>query len=927
MTIVDEIQRIKNNISNAYDICEQKGATIPDPRNSENLASCIVSITSGGDGNTFGIPLEIDSDGNLSRPSDYTWTSDAAKTISEDALRRIFYCSTSLKSVDLPLVETIKRHGLANAFENCTSLQNVNTPNLKTIEQNGMEYSFLYCSSLKEVSFPELTTVGDNGMALMCENCRGLTSVNFPKLEEVQGAYGLSGAFSGCSSLPTINFPNLTEVQSYGLQAAFSGCSSLSTVNLPELVTVYSYGLYNTFYNCRSITDIAFPKLTTLHGKALLYTFRYCTNLKHIYFNGLTEETFSSTTTDMFNNMLSDVTGCTVHFPANLSTILSSYSDVINGFGGTDTTVVFDINGATINFIVSNSDNYNILVNGKEAEPSAVYDLTDKKYVVLDSNTNKIAVGNLNNLQFNSNTDITVDFSQNFKRVNVRTNASDASVVFDINGVTIPAKTDDNINYYLEISGQNTDVTCIVSSPGYVDGQRTVTFDGEDINVTQRAYPATGQNFSQVYLTEDGTMGGNSFAVTCDTTNPYGYPAYKALDSDSYSYALVNKSPYSYTLYSPSRINITKLQNSFDNFAYPSQTIIYGSNDGQDYTQITTASFNKNNQSITLPNTEYYNYYKLVFNGSVEFDNMEITATELIAKKSLTYKITANNTYSVYFNDTELTQDTGGLDDCFVAFNDEDILETNVFKIVQNGSIVYQTLVDFNGVINRYIEVDLTQQCTLTLVPNQTASSYKYIVNGLESSESSNKITVVKGSTISYNIKYTDTNYGDSSGEITLNENKTINIVPKKSYIKVDLHPDTSRYAWREATIANPTSYAMYESTNKGVSNSSSMMKVTFKGYSSFTCYINSYAESRYDYTYATQLNQDLSNVSSDQKYSTSGNQKNPTSLSAFKEVTYTDLEPTSEYFFYVVYKKDGSGDDDNDRGYFIVDLSQESDI
>ena len=906
MTIVDEIQRIKNNISNAYDICEQKGATIPDSRNSENLASCIVSITT--NDNIFGVPLEIDSDGNLARPSDYTWTSDTAKTISTNALSYIFSNSTGLKSVDFPLVENIKRYGLSYAFQNCTSLQNVNAPNLKTIENDGMEYAFNNCTSLK--------------------------SVSFPNLNEIQ-SYGLRDAFNECSSLSTVNLPELVTVHSNGLYYAFDNCSSITDIVFPKLTTLHSNALYCAFKYCTNLKTASFPELKTLNNSSLSYCFQNCTNLKQIYFNGLTEETFSSTvSTSMFFNMLSSVTGCTVHFPAELSTILKSYSDVINGFGGTDTIVIFDINGATINFIVSNSDNYNIFVNGEESESSAVYDLTDKKYIVLDSNTNKIVVGDINDVQPNTNTDITVDFSQNFKRVNVTTNVSGASVVFNIGGATLPAKTDDNNNYYLEISGSNTDVMYIISAPDCMGASGTITFEGEDINVLQRLYPAISQKFSQKYLVEDGTMGGKSFAVTCDTTSTSRY-AYQALDNSYSTYALVNKSPYSYTLYSPNPINITKLTNSFYSSSYsPVTTMIYGSNDGQNYTHITTASFSyEDDQNITLPNTEYYNYYKLVFikqSSDIEFTYMLITATELVAKKSLTYKITSNNAYSVYFNDTELTQDTGGFDDCFVVLNDEDILETNVFKIVQNGNIVYQTLVDFDDADsknNYYIGVDLTQQCTLTLVPDKTASSYKYIVNGIESSESSNKITVVKGSTISYSIEYTDTNYVTSSGEITLNENKTINIVAKKYYVKVDLHPDTSRYAWRETTIANPTSYAMYESTNKGISSSNSMMKVTFKGYSSFTCYINSYAESSSDYTYATQLNQELSKVNSDHTYNTSGSQKNPTSLSAFTKVTYTNLEPTSEYFFYVVYKKDGSVNSYNDTGYFIIDLYQEGSI
>ena len=42
------ITSLKTNISNAYNVCETKGATIPSVKNSSNLPECILSIPSGG---------------------------------------------------------------------------------------------------------------------------------------------------------------------------------------------------------------------------------------------------------------------------------------------------------------------------------------------------------------------------------------------------------------------------------------------------------------------------------------------------------------------------------------------------------------------------------------------------------------------------------------------------------------------------------------------------------------------------------------------------------------------------------------------------------------------------------------------------------------------------------------------------------------
>lgn len=52
MSIAEQITRIETNISNAYTKCQEKGAVIPEQKNSENLASTIESITTGGGGDS-----------------------------------------------------------------------------------------------------------------------------------------------------------------------------------------------------------------------------------------------------------------------------------------------------------------------------------------------------------------------------------------------------------------------------------------------------------------------------------------------------------------------------------------------------------------------------------------------------------------------------------------------------------------------------------------------------------------------------------------------------------------------------------------------------------------------------------------------------------------------------------------------------------
>ena len=117
--------------------------------------------------------------------------------------------------------------------------------------------------------------------------------------------------------------------------------------------------------------------------------------------------------------------------------------------------------------------------------------------------------------------------------------------------------------------------------------------------------------------------------------------------------------------------------------------------------------------------------------------------------------------------------------------------------------------------------------------------------------------------------------------------------------------------------------YKVYMSnSNKGVNNGYASMKFKFKGMPNFKLWINSYAESNYDYTVAWNLdvNYPTSNPqynSSGVKAHTKGKQYNPTSISNFTEVDYSN--DGGEHFVVVTYRKDGSDNSNDDRGYVAV--------
>ena len=153
------------------------------------------------------------------------------------------------------------------------------------------------------------------------------------------GYYGLSYMFNN-NQATSVDLSSLTTVSDYGLYYAFMD-NKITSVDLSSLTTLGRYGLCYAFMG-NKITSVDLSSLTTVGYYGLRYAFANNTALTDIYFRVLKSDSFGSYT-NQFTSMLSGVTGCTVHFPSNLESVIGSWSDVTTGFGGTNTVVLFDL--------------------------------------------------------------------------------------------------------------------------------------------------------------------------------------------------------------------------------------------------------------------------------------------------------------------------------------------------------------------------------------------------------------------------------------------------------------------------------------------------------------------------------------------------------------------------------------------------------
>ena len=271
--------------------------------------------------------------------------------------------------MDLTGINDVGNNALQKAYSNSTlTYDYIDLSSItKLTGSAALQDCFNTCSGIKRANISSLETISGSEAMNYCFAYSSIENVDLSSLKHVSGNKSMAYCFRG-SALKSINISSLEKIGTYGMHSIFEGCSKLTSMRFPSLVTVYGdYGIVGFINASNNLTTCIFDSLSDIScGSTFYYGFYYCYNLKNIYFYALTENSFG-TKRDQFN-MLSGVTGCTVHFPKNLdpqtgSTIITEISGYPN-FQGSNTVLVYDLP----------STNHLIGANTIEYERNAKYD-------------------------------------------------------------------------------------------------------------------------------------------------------------------------------------------------------------------------------------------------------------------------------------------------------------------------------------------------------------------------------------------------------------------------------------------------------------------------------------------------------------------------------------------------------------------------
>lgn len=233
-----------------------------------------------------------------------------------------------------------------------------------------------------------------------------------------------------------------------------------------------------------------------------------------------------------------------------------------------------------------------------------------------------------------------------------------------------------------------------------------------DLSSSWFMQPTPETNWTQPVITSNGTIGGSSFAVSA-TQSHEGNPAHKMFDNNTNGNWVSAGVEDDLILYNPTPIRIIKLGMTNRNES-PVRPIangtIYGSNDGNVYTEITSFTNTVETQSGTWSvdlsnNANYYKYYKLSLVGVAMYcslNAMAITAKLIGATAEQNWQTFVQKNgmcgkfvYDSSANTVRLPKITGYLDGTLNPEILGDLVEINIgtSNIKLKGTKVYHYIV------------------------------------------------------------------------------------------------------------------------------------------------------------------------------------------------------------------------------------------
>lgn len=259
-----------------------------------------------------------------------------------------FYQCTSLKTINFPVLETINSH---YTFAYCSNLETIDFPTLTFIKQPSEIISatpqnkggtFYGCTKLKTVKLPILETIDADNVF----NSEALEEIHFPNLKNINA----KNTFYKCNNLKTVTLPALETING---DTTFFSCKNLESINLPALKTINGNSTFfnsnvltnlelisletingrGTFHTCAKLENVSLPTLETINGGNIVLSSDNLTELSLPSLTSLSKEAFLKSSSLKRINLLNENVKITSNeneqvFNENTTVYISRYVDL-----------------------------------------------------------------------------------------------------------------------------------------------------------------------------------------------------------------------------------------------------------------------------------------------------------------------------------------------------------------------------------------------------------------------------------------------------------------------------------------------------------------------------------------------------------------------------------------------------------------------
>jgi len=164
----------------------------------------------------------------------------------------MFYGCSSLKSIDLSLLDASKVTNMSNMFSLCSSMKSIDLSSFNTNSATNMRRMFYNCESLESLDLSSFNTINVTNMESMFFFCFSLISIDLSSFN-TNNVTNMSNMFSLCSSLKSIDLSSFDTSKVTNMSEMFYKNYALQSIDLSSFKTNKVKNMRNIFLDCSSL--------------------------------------------------------------------------------------------------------------------------------------------------------------------------------------------------------------------------------------------------------------------------------------------------------------------------------------------------------------------------------------------------------------------------------------------------------------------------------------------------------------------------------------------------------------------------------------------------------------------------------------------------------------------------------------------------